>query len=173
MINGFIKAVTRLSQLTGIVAAAMIVLSVLVVCQMVFMRYVLNASTIWQTEFATYLLIGATLIGSPYVLLTRGHVNVDLLPQRVGYPLRLAMALFSTIVATVFCMMLAWYGYHEWYASWEGDWRSEGIWSAPLWVPYFAIPLGFGLLSLQYVADLICLVTGREPPFGIHDEEGE
>jgi hypothetical protein len=23
------------------------------------------------------------------------------------------------------------------------------------------------VLSLQYIADLICLVTGREPPFGI------
>ena len=51
-----------------------------VVCQMVFVRYVLNQTTIWQTDFVTYSLVAATFIGSPYVLLTRGHVNVDVLP---------------------------------------------------------------------------------------------
>jgi hypothetical protein len=29
------------------------------------------------------------------------------------------------------------------------------------------MPIGLGILTLQYVADLACLVTGREPPFGI------
>ena len=56
----------------------------LVVCQMVFVRYVLNQNTIWQTDFVTYSLIAATFIGSPYVLLTRGHVNVDVLPLYLG-----------------------------------------------------------------------------------------
>ena len=48
---------------------------------MVFVRYVLNQNTIWQTDFVTWSLVGATFIGSPYVLLTRGHVNVDVLPH--------------------------------------------------------------------------------------------
>jgi hypothetical protein len=29
------------------------------------------------------------------------------------------------------------------------------------------MPIGLGLISLQYVVDLICLLTGREPPFGL------
>ena len=29
------------------------------------------------------------------------------------------------------------------------------------------MPFGLGVLTLQYVADIIKLVTGREPPFGI------
>jgi hypothetical protein len=32
------------------------------------------------------------------------------------------------------------------------------------------MPIGLGLLSLQYVADIWNLVTGREPPFGIMKE---
>ena len=56
----------------------------IIVCQMVFIRYVLNQNTIWQTDFVTYSLIAATFIGAPYVLLTKGHVNVDVLPIYVG-----------------------------------------------------------------------------------------
>jgi len=65
--------------LCGFVAAGLIALGVLVVCHMVFVRYVLGHNTIWQTDFTTYCLIAATFIGSPYVLLSRGHVNVDVL----------------------------------------------------------------------------------------------
>ena len=41
------------------------------------------------------------------------------------------------------------------------------MWRARLWIPYGAMPVGLAILSLQYVADLYCLVAGREPPFGI------
>ena len=44
----FIWATTRLSQLGGIVAAGLIASGVVVVCQMVIVRYVLNQTTIWQ-----------------------------------------------------------------------------------------------------------------------------
>jgi hypothetical protein len=33
------------------------------------------------------------------------------------------------------------------------------------------MPIGLGLLSLQFVADLISLATGREPPFGLPPKE--
>ena len=63
---------------------ALIALGVVVVCQMVFVRYVLNQNTIWQTDFVTYSLVAATFVGSPFVLMTRGHVNVDVLPLYSG-----------------------------------------------------------------------------------------
>ena len=51
---------------------------------MVFVRYVLNQTTIWQTDFTTWSLVAATFIGSPYLLLNRGHVNVDVLPLHLS-----------------------------------------------------------------------------------------
>jgi TRAP-type C4-dicarboxylate transport system permease small subunit len=54
-----------------------------------------------------------------------------------------------------------------WYEAWENNWRSESMWRARMWIPYAAMPIGLGLLSLQYVAELFKLVTGRESPFGL------
>src|SRR6188768_3809606 len=99
----FIRAVTRISQLCGIIAAVLIASGVLIVCQMVFVRYVLNENTIWQTDFTTYSLVGATFIGSPYVLLTRGHVNVDVLPLYLGQKARYWLALASILMSLAFC----------------------------------------------------------------------
>ena len=157
----FIRAVGALSQLFGMLAAACLAAACVVVCQMVFMRYVLAASTIWQTEFVMYAIVAATLLGSPYVLLTRGHVNVDLLPLYLRPGPRRALAVFAALVGLSFCALLAWRGAEFWYEAWSLGWVSESVWAPPLWIPLLPLPLGLGMLSLQYLAEILALLTGR------------
>jgi TRAP-type C4-dicarboxylate transport system permease small subunit len=164
-VERFIAVVAWLSRLGGSAAVALLLAAVLVICQMVFVRYVLQASAIWQHEFVTFSLIGATFIGAPYVLLTRGHVYVDLVPHYLGPRARFALALLAGLVSLAFCTMLAGYGFAFWYKAWINDWHAETVWRPPLWIPYFAVPLGMGLLALQSLAGILALLTGRETPF--------
>jgi len=163
----FVRWVGLISRLSGYVAAALIAGGVVVVCHMVIVRYVLNQNTIWQTDFVTYSLVAATFIGSPYVLMTRGHVNVDVLPHYVGRRARYWLALFSAAISFAFAVTLTVLAAKFWLESWENRWVSDTMWRARLWIPYSSMPIGLGLLALQYVADIYNLVTGREPPFGI------
>lgn len=167
----FIQAVSNISKLCGVAASLMILTSVLVVCEMVWVRYVLEESSVWQTEFVTFLLIAATFIGSPYVLLTRGHVNVDLLPLYLNQKWRFALAMFASLVSLSFCLLITWTGYEFWYEAWEGNWVSDSIWEVRLWIPYFSLPFGFAILSLQYIADIVGLIRGDEMPFGLSKQD--
>jgi len=169
-IDRFIRQVRRVSLLCGFVAAALIAAGVLVVCEMVFVRYALKVNTIWQTDFVTYCLIAATFIGSPFVLMTRGHVNVDVLPHYAGPRSRRRLALFAATLTIAFCMVIAVLTSLFWKEAWDNKWVSDTMWRARLWIPYASMPIGLGLLTLQSVADLLALVTGREPPFGISKE---
>ena len=169
----YVSAVSLLSRLCGAAAAAMLLAAVLVVCHMVVVRYLLQESTYWQTELVTYLLIASTFIGSPYVLLTRGHVNVDLLPIYLGPRARMALAMFASLLALGFCLVAAWTGYELWREAWDKRWVSETLWEVRMWIPYATLPLGFGILSLQYVADILSLIGGHEAPFGIAPEVAE
>ena len=163
----FIAAVRTVSRLAGYIAAGLIALGVVVVCEMVFVRYVLHESTIWQTDFVTYSLIAATFIGSPYVLMTRGHVNVDVLPLYAGTRARFALALFAAAVTLAFAVTLAVLTFLFWKEAWDNRWVSDTMWRARLWIPYASMPIGLTLLTLECVADVAALVTGRELPFGI------
>ena len=165
--ESFIRAVRRISQVCGVVAAALIAVGVFVVCEMVFERSVLGTNTIWQGDFTTNCLVAAVFVGSPYVLMTRGHVNVDVLPLHSGPRLRWWLALFSSLLGMAFVLTMAVLGYRFWHEAWTNHWLSDTVWRFRLWIPYAAMPVGLGLLLLQYVVELICLVTGREPPFGI------
>jgi TRAP-type C4-dicarboxylate transport system permease small subunit len=166
----FARIVRAASQLSGFVAAGLVALAVLIVCEMVFVRYVLNLSTIWQTDFITYCITAATFIGSPYVLMTRGHVNVNVLPLHLRPRGRFWLALFAAVTSALFCLVMTVTTFLFWKEAWDNRWVSDTMWRARLWIPYGSMPIGLGLLTLQYVVDIACLVTGRETPFGIPAE---
>src|SRR5260221_5336855 len=106
-VDGFIHGVRLLSQACGYFAAALIAFGVFVVCEMVFVRYVLNQTTIWQTDLTTYCLVAATFIGSPYVLSVLGHADVDVLSHYACSPLRYGLAIFAALVTLCFAIALA------------------------------------------------------------------
>jgi TRAP-type C4-dicarboxylate transport system permease small subunit len=153
--RGFVRGVGAISSACGVLAALMILASVLITCQMIFVRFVLNGSTIWQTEAVTYMMIAATLIGLPYVQKLRGHVNVDLVPMLLKPFGQKLLALFVLAFSIAVVGVMAWHGYELFSVAHERGWRSDTVWGVKLWIPYVAMPLGFGLFVLQMIADLV------------------
>ena len=169
--DAFTRVVTFLSRVAGVVGALLIGGAVLVICDMVIERYIFNLTTIWQIDAVTYCIIAATFVSGPYVLMTRGHVNVDILPLHVQPKPRFWLALGTSLVALAFCITLLWLCTSYWYEAYSADWLSNTVWRARLWIPMLSLPVGLSLLVLQYIADILSLVTGRTPPFGIKDKE--
>lgn len=166
MVSGLVRTVGLLSKISGVLAALCLTAACVVVCQMVFMRYVLTAPTIWQTEAVLYLVVAATLLGSPYVLWARGHVNVDILPgylARTGRdPARRVLALVAAAAGASFCVLLAWSGLRYFLEAYAGGWVTESVWAPPLAIVLAPLPVGIGLLALQYVVDIVCVISGHE-----------
>lgn len=169
--DAYIRVVTFLSRLSGVVASLMIAMAVLIICDMVVERYILNLTTIWQIDAVTYLIVSATFVGSAYVLMTKGHVNVEILPLHIGPRARYWLALGTALLAMGFVAVLWWLCTQFFWQAWTEGWRSNTVWRARLWVPYLAMPVGIGILLLQYVADVLCVATGRAPPFGLRANE--
>src|SRR4051812_20010264 len=162
--QGYVRAMRAISQLCGFIAAGLIAAGVMVVCEMVILRYVFGESTIWQTDFTTYSLIAATFVGSPYVLMTRGHVNVDILPHYMGPKARRRLAFASSFVTIAFAVTLAVLTFAFWMEAWEQRWVSDTMWRARLWVSYFAKPHRVAPLPAPALAPpLHLLKTGTTP----------
>ncbi|MGB3689352.1 MAG: TRAP transporter small permease [Jannaschia helgolandensis] len=155
-----IRYIGHVSTLCGIAASLMILASVLITCQMIFVRTVLNRSTVWQTEVVIYLMIAATLIGLPYVQKLRGHVGVDLLPTLLPASFRRALAGITLAVTAAMMAVMLFYGWEMWYLAWVRNWKSETVMAVPLWIPWLFVPLGFGLFLLQLAADLWLTLRG-------------
>lgn len=162
-----LRLIGWLSQIAGVISALLILASVAITCQMIFIRFVLNGSTIWQTEGVTYMMIAATMLGLPYVQYLRGHVNVDLLPLMLPIAARKALAVLVLLLTLAVTGGMLWYGYAFWHEAWDWGETSNTPWNPKLWVPYIALPIGFALYALQLAADFAAMLMRIEEPFGL------
>ena len=157
-----LRAADALSTLCGWAAAAMIVLSVLITCQMIFVRGVLNQSTIWQTEAVVYLMVAATLLGLPYVQRLRGHVSVDLLPLALPKRMRRWVVALTLAGGIAVIAVMLYYGVELWHIAYSRNWKSDTVWGVPLWIPYLAMPVGFLIYLIQLCVDLFAVLAGLD-----------
>jgi TRAP-type C4-dicarboxylate transport system permease small subunit len=166
-LQAYLLVMRRLSFAAGVVSALLIGLAVLVICDMVIERYIFNLTTIWQIDVVTYSIVAATFIGSSYVLMERRHINVDIVPLQIGDRGRYWLALATMLLSLAFVIVLWVLTTKFWYEAYSEGWRSNTVWRARLWIPYLSMPVGLGLLMLQYFAEIGGIVTGRTAPFGI------
>jgi len=169
---GWVRAVNALSRAFGIFAAALLVVSIGVICQMVFVRAVLGQSAIWQTEFSIFAVVAATFLGAPYVLLTRGHVAVDVLPLMVAHKARRRLFIAGYLALLAFCALFLWASLPWWYETWVNNQTTASLWRARLWIPYLSVPVGLALLCLQAASELVLVLTRRALPFNLRPDEG-
>ncbi|MCC2596604.1 TRAP transporter small permease subunit [Pusillimonas sp. MFBS29] len=153
----FISLVQALSRACGVLSALLLSFAMVVVCQMILMRYVFRAATIWQTEAVVFSATAAIFLGAPYVLLTKGHVGVDFIQMIVKPRTRRAMDKVGAILGMMFCMVMSVATGIHLFEALEGGWTTPSVAAVPLWMPLTPMVIGFVLLTLQYLAEIIKL----------------
>ena len=128
----------RIIDRLGIVFALGIVAAMLILIQEVFLRYVLNAPTIWAHETTIFLSGAAFIYGGLYCTARDRHIRVVLIYDLLGPRLRRAFDVVISIVSAAASSMFAW-------AAWQmvqrsaftpdGSFRLERSGSA--WDPVF------------------------------------
>lgn len=156
--GAFVRAADRLSIGCAVIAAVCLAVAMLVVVWMVIWRAMGN-STYWEIELAVYLIVWSVLIGSPYCLMTRGHIGVDLVSHMLGPKKRLWLERVLAVMGLLVCLYLAWRGFELTYEAWHSDETSGSSWNPLRWPLFAAMPVGLGLTALQYVAEML-----RPPP---------
>lgn len=174
--NPFLYFVDSLSTWVGKAFGWCIMVLTFATCYEVFVRYVLNAPTVWAFDMAVQMYGALFMMAGAYTLSRNGHVRGDvihrLLPVRVQASIDLTLYILF-LLPGVFALM--WYGYEFAADSWR---YKEVSWSSPARVQiYFfktLIPIAGSLILLQGIAEatrcVICIRTG-EWPARIHDVE--
>lgn len=153
----FVAAMDAVSRACGLLSALLLTVAMVVVCQMIVMRYVFRAATIWQTEAVVFSATAAIFIGAPYVLLIRGHVGVDVVQMLLSVKNRRMLERCGAVLGLVFCAIMLVATSIHFFEALEGGWTTPSVAAVPLWIPLGPMLAGFALLCLQYLAELIKL----------------
>lgn len=150
-----VRIIEAITATFGVIAGLLLIAATVVVCQMIFVRAVLLWSTIWQTDFVIYAATGSIFLGAAYVLSQKGHVGVDFIQSGLKGSVRRAVDRLGMLAGFLFCAVLTYSSWHYFHEALTQGWRTETVWAIPLWIPTLPLPLGFGLLCLQYIAEFI------------------
>lgn len=145
------RSISWLSELSGYVSGVLILASMLIICYGVVLRYVVGASTLWQTELAIYFLMFAAFVGGAYGLKHGDHVKIDVVVNRLPGRVRLFVNLVAAVLGFLFVAIVGVIGFDLWWDAVQTGRRSGTAWNIPLSYPYFMLPLGMTLMALQYL----------------------
>jgi TRAP-type mannitol/chloroaromatic compound transport system permease small subunit len=166
--------IDSLSAWTGKTFAWCIVILTFSTCYEVFVRYVLNAPTVWAFDMSVQMYGALFMMAGAYALSQDAHVRGDvvyrLMPIKVQASIDLVLYIIFLAPGAV---ALMWYGY--WFAS-DSWFYKEVSWSSPSRIQiYFfktLMPIAGTLLLLQGIAEavrcIICIRTGAWPA-RLHD----
>ncbi len=167
----WVRIINWLSEASGYISGFLIFVSALIILYQVLIRYFIGASTIWQTELSIYLLIFSTFVGAAYGLKHDAHVGIDVITEILPAKAKSMMKIITSLFSIILTVIVAWKGWIMWYEAMSNGWHSSTVWGPPLSYPYFILPLGMTLVSLQFIVIIYeeCVKLKK----GTVDEESE
>ena len=170
----FVHSIEGLSLWVGRAFAWCILVLTLSVSYEVFVRYVLNAPTVWVFDMMVQMYGALFLMAGPYALAQDTHVRGDVIYRllKIKTQAKIDLVLYALFLVPG-ALALIYYGYGFASDSW---FYKEVSWSSPSRIQiYFfktLIPISGVLVLLQGLAEMtrcvICIRTGAWPP-RLHD----
>jgi len=156
----FAQTVKGFNVLTGYLSAIIVVITSLIVCYGVFMRYFMDTPIDWGLELSIFLLIIATFMSAAYTQMQRGHVTIEVLEHMLSPGANRWRYLLGDVLSLVFCAFLAWNAWHFFVEAFQDGRVTDSTWGPKLWVPYLFMAIGSTALSLQLVVQIVDALVG-------------
>lgn len=157
MLLKFSRAVDTLNGWFGRLASILILLSCLVSAGNALIRYGFDLSDNWPLELQWYLFGAAVMLGAAHTLAQNGHVRVDIIYGNLSDRARLWIDIFGLLFFLLpACTLFAWLSWKTLFLpSWEILEHSSNSGGLPRYPIKFMLPLGFFLLILQGLSELV------------------
>lgn len=123
-------------------------------------RYVFLSPTVWGEEMSRFLQIWATYLAAAYVLHKRKLIAIDVVVNKLAPGLQKILESCALLVIMVFCFVACLYGIEIAMESIRVGRATSTMLAVPSWMTEIAIPIGFGLMFLQALAELFRTLTG-------------
>lgn len=146
---------TKINKALGYFAGALILAAAFVMLFDVIMRYIFGSPSLYAPYIAAFLSLGAAFLGTPYALEAGGHVNVEIivdklppLANKICYTFGYLFSMFFVYFMTRACWMFA-------VKALENKWKAQGNLPVPSVLLYGVMTLGAGLLFLTLVLKIV------------------
>lgn len=149
-------AIDALNRQVGRSLVWLVLASVFISAGNAMLRKAFDLSSNAWLEAQWYLYAAAFLGASGYVLMVDEHVRIDAVAQRFSPRLRAGLDIAALLLFVLpLCVLMIVLGGKLAWGAWEIGEMSHNAGGLVRWPVYACIPVGFGLLALQAVSEVI------------------
>ena len=124
------------------------------VCLQVFFRYVLNSPLAWTEDWMVYTFCWLIYMAAAACVKTRGHLQVDLLYDRLPQGTQKIVTLLNDIVWLGFSLVMVYSSFVMVKMQYTKH-IVEVASKIPTWVGYFAVTFGMGLMAIRLLFNIV------------------
>lgn len=168
--NGLLKfsrGVDSLNTLVGKTTMWLILATTLISAGNAIVRKIFSSSSNGLLEIQWYLFAAVFMLGAGYGFLKNSHVRIDFISSKLSHRTRNWIDVLGILLVLIpFCIIiisLGWPFFMQAFISGETSQNAGGL---IRWPAYILIPLGFALLLLQAISELIkraAFLSGKGP----------
>lgn len=161
------KAIDALNEAVGKATTWLILVVALLSAGNALSRYTFNLSSNAMLEAQWYLFSAIVLFCSGYVLKKNEHIRIDVIAGRLSERTQNWIDVFGILIFLLpMAIMIAWLSWPVFVNAWKSGEMSSNFGGLIRWPVRLMLPVGFALLILQAVAELIkrmAFLTGAAP----------
>ena len=157
----------RLSRWLAGLAGTLLAALALLICVDISSRQADGFSMPWSLDVAEYLLYLITFLATPWVLLSGGHIAVDLVVARLAPPARRRADRSANAVGAVASLVLFWFACRVWWRTFSDGTLVYQTFVFPEWWLLSVAPPVFLLLAAIFVHRVVHPPPGGESTGGI------
>jgi len=148
--------IDRINEKIGVFANLLVLLSCLVSAGNAMVRYAFNVSSNGWLEAQWYMFAVMVMLGASYTLKRNEHVRVDILYMMMSERAHLWLDLICGLLFLIpSCTLLVWLSWPFFMQSFVVNEWSSNAGGLLRWPVKLLLPVGFGLLALQGVSEVI------------------
>jgi TRAP-type C4-dicarboxylate transport system permease small subunit len=149
--------ITAVSRFACVVAALLLAATGVMLTYEVIARYFFIRPTIWAAELSQLCLIWGCLLAMAHLLTLRRHITVNAVTGLLPHAAQKVCTAIALVVVIVFSGIVAFWGYEIFHDSFVRGRTTGSLLNLPVWIAEASVPLGFALLTLQALVELIGL----------------
>jgi TRAP-type C4-dicarboxylate transport system permease small subunit len=149
------SAIDRLANFVGYLSAWLVPIMMMLVVVDVFMRYVMQRPLMVADEFSAYMLVALSFLGFAYTWRQGGHVRVEVVVKFLPPRLYDWVRLIGLILTFIFMVEMDRVAFKMIAYALQMKMRSSTWMMFPLFWPQLTIFVGFVLLTLMLVGDIV------------------
>ncbi len=160
---GLSRAIDWLNAQIAVIANWLVLLSCLISAGNAASRYLFSISSNGWLEIQWYMFAGMVLLGAPYTLKMNEHVRVDLIYGIVSERSRIWIDIIGGFLFLLpICAILTYFTWPWFVESWNLNEGSSNAGGLIRWPVKLLLPVGFGLMILQGISEIIKRIAAIE-----------